>query len=57
MQQNCFNILDPGHPPEADFRPRLSLNQGYFANISSVEKPRTFPLVKQVEGIVILICH
>lgn len=35
----------------------LITNMFYIANISSVQKPKTFPLVKQVEGIVILICH
>ncbi len=63
-QQSCFiynkNVFPywiRGIPPKADLRPRLLLNQGYFANISFVQKPKTFPLVKQAEGIVILICH
>jgi hypothetical protein len=46
-----------GIPPEAALPPRLSLNQCYVANISSAQAPNTFPLVKQVKGIVRVICH
>jgi hypothetical protein len=29
----------------------------YITKISFVQKPKTFPLVKQVQSIVILVCH
>ena len=44
-------------PPATDQQTRLLHNRGYVANIGSTQTPKTFPLVKQVECIVRVICH